>query len=221
MLERMRLRGAPVLAAILAVVGGCGGGDPARNPQPGPTTRTPCQVGERPDYFVPGPNTDDPLAIIGCARLGASGKPVEFSARVEPIGRHAYLCVNPAYHGRGQLGVYIPTACSRTPVPEGVDVVGVGIPSQAVRRYQLVIWGTVEPSTRQVVARHRTGETAAAVFTARRQLAQSVGAVRPFGVFVVELARAAACRSILVGARSRSGWSTERIRSQPKLCEPR
>jgi hypothetical protein len=48
-----------------------------------PIKSTPARsdIGERPDYFVPGP-ARGPLALLGCARLGVSGKPVEFSGNL-------------------------------------------------------------------------------------------------------------------------------------------
>ena len=174
-------------------------------------------MGERPDYFVPGPGPDDPLAIIGCARLGVSGRPVEFSAAAERIGRRPALCVNPAYRGRGQLGVYIPAHCPGNPVGRRLWVLDMGIPSQAVSGYRLVIWGKAPLTTRHVVARHRSGETAAAVFTVGPELARAVGAARPFSVFVVELDPEAACETILVRGDG-PGAETDRIPPRPKLC---
>jgi hypothetical protein len=93
-----------------------------------------------------------------------------------------------------------------------------GIPSQAVRGYRLVIWGKAGPAVRRVVARHRWGKTAAAVFTVGPELARAVGAARPFSVFVVELDPEAACETILVRGDGRAGAETERIAPRPKLC---
>jgi len=71
-----------------------------------------CAVGERPDYFVPGP-PDEPLALLGCARLGVSGKTVEFSANLAHIDGVRQECINPAYSGRGRRGFYIPAICAQ------------------------------------------------------------------------------------------------------------
>src|SRR5918992_2184397 len=204
--------GAPpgLLMAVIALIAGC-------NAPAAPTTKTPCDVGGRPDYFVPAP-LESPLAIIGCARLGVSGKPVEFSANSRPIGRRDHVCLNPAYPGRGRLGIYIPAACVPDPVSRRLAVIGVEVPRQAVRGYQLVIWGTSAASTRRVVAHHEGGRTRAAVFTVGRPLARAAGVTRPFSVFVVELHPEAACRRMLVRATGTAAPSTTWIRPQPRLC---
>jgi hypothetical protein len=208
-----------VTLALFVLIPGCDDGDRASTPSAGPTIPSACELGEPPGYFVPGPDADDPLAIIGCARLGPSGKPIEFTAHAEQIVREAHICVNAAYRGRGQLGIYIPSVCPLNPVPRGVRVLSARIPRQAVRRYELVIWGTTGASTRHVVARHHLGATAAAVFRVNRQLARAVGAKRLFSVFVVELAPEAGCQAIRVDAQGRSGSTTQRIRPHPNLCK--
>jgi hypothetical protein len=128
-------------AALAAVVAGCVDGGPATAPAADATTKARCDVGKRPNYFVPISPKSSPLAVIGCARLGVSDKRVEFSANAEPIGRKNYLCLNPAYRGRGQLGIYIPASCTPNPVSRRLAVVSVEIPRQAVRGYGLVVWG--------------------------------------------------------------------------------
>jgi len=225
------------LAALMAVIAtavltaGCNGGDESGDVARGPgasdegtptarpaeaTVKTRCEVGERPGYYVPAPE-DSPLAIIGCARLGASTKPVEFSANGERIGQRDHICLNPAYGRGGQLGAYIPNACVRDPVSRDVDVVSVEVPDQGVRGYQLVLWGTAAPSTRRVVARYHEGaETNAAVFPVRRPLARTAGATRPFSVFVVELDPAAVCVWVRATGASRS--STARVDGWPERC---
>ena len=145
-----------------------------------------------------------------------SGKPVEFSANAEPPGRKTNLCVNPAYRGRGRLGIYIPGVCLRNPIRS--EVVRIDIPVQGVRGYGLVIWGTAQASTEDVVFDHEGGESEAAVFAMSGRLAHAVGAPRPLSVFVVELAPEAACQPILVRAEGRSDPTTERIMARPKLC---
>jgi hypothetical protein len=210
-----RLRAASL--ALLALVAGCDPRIPAKNPEAGATKSTRCEVGERADYFVPGAE-GGPHTIIGCARLGASGRPVEFSADAERISREPYVCINPAYRGRGELGIYIPSICPPDPVPRRLDVIHVQIPEQAVRRYRLVIWGTVPPSTRRVVVRHHLGRSAAAVFQVNPRLAQMAGTRKPFSLFVVELFPNAACKPILVRARTSAGPATDATRSRPKVC---
>jgi hypothetical protein len=219
-----------LIAIVVAIIAGCGGDNEGRDVTGGAhqpelervvtgsanaTTESHCDIGGRPDYFVPG-GDDGPFAIIGCARLGASGKPVEFSAEYERIGRKDYVCINPAYSGRGQLGSYIPAACVRDPVSRRLDVVSIEIPGQGVRDYGLVIWGTVGPSIRTVHAGYHGGETRAAVFSVRRPLAHAVGATRPFGVFVVELSPEASCAR--VRARTPTAQITKVAEYRPRLC---
>src|SRR5215207_8435765 len=155
-----RLKRSPGNVIVMgALTAGCNGGEEGddvpngpRSVEPGPgaaraaeaTSQTRCEVGERPNYFVPGGN-DGPFAIIGCARLGVSGKAVEFSADDERIGRKDHVCLDPAYRGRGELGNYIPAVCVRDPVSRKPEVISVEIPRQAVRGYQLVMWGSVAP----------------------------------------------------------------------------
>jgi hypothetical protein len=206
-----------LIAIAVAVVAGCGGDGGSRDaahPAKAPTESR-CDIGGRPDYFVPGGEAG-PLAIIGCARLGVSGKPVEFSAESERIGREHHVCINPAYRGRGRLGMYIPTACVLDPGSRRLDVVSIEVPSQGVRDYGLVIWGTVGPSIRTVHAGYGRGETRAAVFPVRRPVAQAVGATRPFSVFVVELDPKPTCAR--VRARTRTGEITKVAEYRPRLC---
>jgi hypothetical protein len=219
-----------LIAIVVAMAPGCGGDNERRQVTGGrssteahsvpggpvkATTESHCDIGGRPDYFVPR-EADGRFATIGCARLGASGKPIEFSANHERIGRKDHVCINPAYGGRSQLGIYIPSACLRDPVSRRLDVVSIEIPSQGVRDYGLVIWGTVDPSVRIVHAGYDGGETRAAVFLVRRALAQAVGATRPFSIFVVELYPEAACARIR--ARTPMGQITKVAEYQPKLC---
>jgi hypothetical protein len=196
--------------ALVAIIAGCGGDDGGRD-----TAASRCDIGGRPDYFVPGGEAG-PLAIIGCARLGVSGKPVEFSLESERIGRKDHVCFNPAYRGRGRLGMYIPTACVLDPGSRRLDVVSIEVPSQGVRDYGLVIWGTVGPSIRTVHAGYDGRETRAAVFPVRRPTAHAVGATRPFGVFVVELHPKPTCAR--VWARTRMGEITKLAEYRPRLC---
>jgi hypothetical protein len=223
--------GLPAAAvAVLLLTGGCGGEDnnePAGTGRSGDATstvpaaesteNTRCEVGEPPRYYVP-KSEDSPLAIIGCARLGVSEKPTEFSVDPERLEGDDYLCVNPAYRGRGELGIYIPATCVSDPVPRRLDVTRIQIPRQAVRGYQLVIWGFADPSTRQIFARHRGTETTAALFHVGRPLARTVDAARPFSAFIVELPLEAACEPILLRAGGAAADNKTRIAARPNLC---
>jgi hypothetical protein len=217
----MRLRVPLVALVLLAIVAGCDASDTDTTPVADATKKYPCQVGERPGYFVPGPDPGDPVPVIGCARLGVSEKPVEFSAHAERIAGRAHVCVNPAYRGRGQLGVYIPSTCPPNPVPRRLDVLRVDVPDQGVRGYTLVVLGTANASTPEVVALHDGDEIRAAVFTVGHGLTEAVGAKRPFSVFVVELPLEAACQPIHVRGHGPSGTTRDRSRARPKHCEPR
>jgi hypothetical protein len=148
-----------------------------------------CDVGAPPEYFVPGGGA----RVIGCARLEVSGKPVEFSKQRERIGGNRYLCLNPAYRGRGQLGIYIPTVCVRRYLLDRLRILDGRVPRQAVRGYGRVSWGTAPHSVRRVVVRHRGGRERAAVFR--------VVAPRRFAVFVAGLPARSRCRSVSVRAR--------------------
>ena len=175
------------------------------------TTETRCDIGGRPDYYVPG-SAETPVAIIGCARLGLSTKPVEFTANDERFDGKDYVCLNSAYRDTRRLGAYIPNAC----VPEAratrFRVVDAEVPRQGVRGYQLVIWGTAAPSTRRVVAHYEGESTKTAVFSVRRPLTRVAGAARPFSVFVVELDPQVPACSVLLRAAGASGPSTTDLR---------
>lgn len=169
----------------------------------GPTVRTqPCDEGGPPGYFVPG----GAPAIVGCARLGVSGKPVEFSAGRERIGGESQVCLNAAYRGRGRMGIYIPSVCRSPSALRELTVFRVEVPRQAVRGYRLVIWGTVPPSAHGVVARHRVGRTAGAVLRGS------------FRVFVVELPFRAACHPIELRTTGSSSPVRVQLRTRPELC---
>jgi hypothetical protein len=173
-----------------------------------------CAVGERPDYFVPGP-PDGPLALLGCARLGGGGKPVEFSGNLAHIDGVRHACINPAYSGRGRRGFYIPAICALEPSLSRFAVRAAGQPRQGVRGYAFVIWGTTGAST-DVVAHFAGGTARAAVFKVPPGLAQDFGE-SPFGLFVMELPLSAACAPVTVTGDGPD--ATERIPPRHKLCE--
>jgi hypothetical protein len=179
------------------------------------STQVACAVGERPGYFVAGP-ADAPVALLlGCARLGVSGKRVEFSGNIAHIdgGRHA--CVNPAYSGRGQRGLYIPAICKLEPSLSRFAVRDAAQPRQGVRDYAYVIWGTAGAST-DVVANFAGGTAEAAGFRVGADLAREFGE-SSFSLFVVELPLSAACVPVTVSGGASA--ATERIPPQTKLCE--
>ena len=173
-----------------------------------------CAVGERPGYFVPGP-ANGPLALLGCARLGLSGKRVEFSANVAQIDGTRHPCVNAAYSGRGQRGFYIPAICALEPPLSRFAVRAAAQPRQGVRGYAFVIWGTTGSAT-DVVARFSGGTARATVFKVPAGLAENLGE-SPFGLFVMELPLSAACAPVTVtGERADA---IEQTPPRPKLCE--
>lgn len=190
-----------------------GGNLPARPKQARliESVSTRCDVGERPDYYVPGA-PDGPLALLGCARLGVSGKQVEISGNMDRIDGMLHMCFNPAYSGHDR---YIPAICMLDPPPSRFAIRDAGQPRQGVRGYEFVIWGTAAASTSDVVASFNAGRARAAVFKVRSKLARSFGEP-PFGLFVFELPLAAACGSVTV--RTEGPDATKRIPPRRKLC---
>lgn len=217
-----------VLFGALALSGCAAGGSPPSRvtPDDGPprqrfhearlteSTIASCAVGERPDYFVPGP-PNGPLALLGCARLGVGGKPVQFSGNLGHIDAASHACINPAYSGRGRRDFYIPAVCPLEPSLSRFAVRAAGQPRQGVRGYAFVIWGTTGAST-DVVARFAGGTARAAVFKVPPGLAQNFGE-SPFGLFVMELPLSAACAPVTVTGDGPD--ATERIPPRHKLCE--
>ena len=175
----------------------------------------PCEIGKRPGYFVPGPE-DSPLAVLGCAHLGVSGKRVEFSAHCARIEGDLHSCINPAYSGRGRRGFYIPAVCKRSPPLSRFAIRDAAQPRQGVPGYAFVIWGTAGASTSDVVTHWKDGRVRAAVLPVRAGLARRFGEA-PFSLFVVELPRAAACAPVTLHADG-SG-DTEQVPPRPKLCD--
>jgi hypothetical protein len=146
------------------------------------TTQTRCAVGERPGYFVPG----TPAVLLGCARLGVSGKRVEFSRNVARIDGERHACINPAY----RRGAFIPAMCKLGPLSRFAVR-----DARTPRGHGYVIWGTAGRAS-GVVARFPTG-------TARALI---VGEP-PLRLFVVELPRSAASGPVRVRPSGRSGPS--------------
>lgn len=206
----------PALFAALAlglIVGGCAGAEESPPPRQAPaivTTRARCDVGERPGYFVPG---DGRPVLLGCARLGVSGKRVEFSGNLGDIGGRRHACINPAYSGRGRRGFYIPAICALEPLSR-FAVRDAAQPRQGMRGYALVIWGTAGEST-GVVARFSGGTARATIIEVGPEHARNLG-VSPFRLFVMELPLSAACAAVTVTAHGSD--ATERIPARTRLC---
>jgi hypothetical protein len=208
------------LVAALAVLGflasGCDQGEAPRSDR----TRSfesrvaSCGVGDPPGYFVPGRG---PLALLGCARLGVSGKRIEFSANLGRIGGELHLCVNAAYSGRGRRGFHIPALCKLDPPPQRFAVRDLSRPRPGVRGYALVMWGTAEASTSRVEARSAGVAARAAVFTLGATDLRRFGEA-PFSLFVLEVPRRAACRPVTL-ERDRS--DSIRLPPRPDLCPQR
>ena len=196
-----------------------GDGDSTRA---GATTRTGvldsvpirCDVGERPRYFVP---ADSPPALLGCARLGVSRKRVDFSGSLSRIDGEYYLCIDPAYSGRGRRGFFIPGLCTLDQRPSRFAIRDAGQPRQGVRGYRYVIWGTAPRATPGILARFDSVTAGAAVFKVPSRRAPWTFGKAPFALFVVELPLAAACGSVTL-VREGSGAS-KRVRPHGKLCE--
>jgi hypothetical protein len=168
-------------------------------------------VGERPGYFVPGSGR---LALLGCARLGVSGKRVEFSGNLGDVDGVRHACINLGYSGRGQRGLYIPALCALEPPLSRFAVRDAAQPRQGVRGYALVIWGTAGVST-EVVARFTGGTARARIIKVGPELARNLGEP-PFRLFVMELPLSAACAGITVAANGSD--VTERIPVRTRLC---
>lgn len=196
-MERLNLpwaSAAAIAASLLPLLSACGGDGseetraPTRPELASGADRIGCAVGKAPTYFVPG----EPATIIGCAKLGASGKQVELSTSPEVIEGRSYTCINPAYAGRGQRGIYIPTVCDGERRVQGVSVLDASRPEQSVEGFGFVVWGVAQDSATSVTLQWSGGRTRAARFRAcaRGMRSRPAG---PFQVWVAELPRGARC----------------------------
>lgn len=186
------------LTALGLLLAGC---DPSGRPID--SVAIPCALGKRPAYFVPRLPVS-PLAVLGCARLGVHGKRVEFSGTLARIDGALHSCINPAYSGRGRRGAFIPSVCKFPPPLSRFAVRNAAHPRQGVRGYAFVIWGTIGPSTSEVVAHFYNGSARAAVLPVRATLAGRFGEA-PFSLFVVELPLAVRCAPVILRADGPSG----------------
>jgi hypothetical protein len=190
-------------------VAGRGGSVDDRRRRPIVTRRARCDVGERPRYFVPH-SAGTPLALVGCARLGVSGKRVEFSAGRDRIGRQWHSCIHPAYGG----GAFIPAICALEPPLTRFAVHDASTPRQGVRGYGEVVWGSTGSADRVVVHYHG-GSARAAILDVPRPLARRFGEP-PFRLFVAELPEESICSLLTVTTNG----STETIRPSAVWCVP-
>lgn len=174
---------------------------PAVAPQSGS-----CAIGARPEYFVPG---DDPLVLVGCARLPLSGQLVEFSTNFARIDGAQHLCITPAYGG----GRFIPAICKLDPPVSEFAVRDAMHPRQGVDGYGYVVWGTAG-GAQSVVAHFDEGIARAARIAVPGEVGREYGAGR-FTLFVVELPLSAACRSVSIEADG----VTARIGPKSGVCE--
>ena len=200
--------------ALGLIDGGCAVAEespPRRQAPPIETTPARCDVGERPSYFVPG---DGRPALLGCARLGVSGKRVEFSGNLGDIDGRRHACINPGYSGRGRRGFCIPARCGFEPPLSRFAVRDAAQPRQGVRGYALVIWGTAGEST-EVVARFTGGTVRATIIEVGPEHARNLGE-SPFRLFVMELPLSAACAAVTVAGNGSD--ATERIPVRRRLC---
>jgi hypothetical protein len=67
-----------------------------------------------------------------------SGKKVEFSGHLARIGSELRVCLDPAYSGRGQRGLFIPGMCLAAPLSR-FAIRRADQPRQGVRGYAFVI----------------------------------------------------------------------------------
>jgi hypothetical protein len=177
------------------------------------TTQAHCAVGKRPGYFVP-TAAKGPALLVGCARLGVSGRRIEFSGDLESIDGRRASCMNPAYAGRGNRGFYIPTVCAFGPLNR-FAVRDAQHPREGVRDYALVVWGTAAPSAAEVVIRFAREAARAAVFNVGPVLARRMGQPA-FSFFVVELPLRAAC--VPISFREQRTGETRRVAPKPTVC---
>lgn len=176
-MSRGTAKGWVALACATLAVTACGDDEQAPPGQPedqtvrsvGAVKARWCEVGSRPDYFVP---TDKPPVVFGCARLTASDETVELSANAESFGGRLDVCINPAYPGRGSDGSYIPASCVSQPVPTRLRVVDASEPGSGRSAYDFVIWGTAGVASRTVMATSGDQAARAAVFPIEPPLAK-------------------------------------------------
>jgi hypothetical protein len=199
------VRPALALLALGALLGDCGREERPVAGRQSATVPARCDVGGKPGYFVP---ASSPPVLIGCARLGVSGKRVELSTSPVRIDGEPHTCVDPAY-GRGR---FIPGIC--VPDPSRLEIRDASRPRQAVRGHAFVVWGTAPASTISVTARSGGATARAAVFEASPVRAGEP----PFSVFVLELPVPAECGRITVVAQGSAASGAGRTRLRRSAC---
>jgi hypothetical protein len=203
----------PTVLLLAAVVVGCGSGSTATTDVRAGARPIACDIGGRPDYFVPG---GPKAVIIGCLRLLSSGRTVEFTADSEHIARGRYVCLNPAYPARGRRrGSYIPNVCVKRAHSRRFGVINAKVPPQGVEGYSLVLWGTGPAGLDRIGVQFRRGRTRAEVLDVDRSIATEIGLRKPFSVFVAELPKDSACDEIVIEV---DGRRADRIRSRSEPC---
>jgi hypothetical protein len=165
---------------VRAILAACGVLAAACSTAAAPARPASCDVGARPDYFVP---ADGPSVVVGCAVLPLSGRRVEFSVDVE---RGGHLCVNPAYGD----GAFIPAICRLHPPLTQLAIRDAMQPRQGVDGYGFVVWGTAGDA-RAVRVRFDSGAVRAALLPVPEEIAREHGE-DPFTLFVAELPPTAA-----------------------------
>jgi hypothetical protein len=170
-----------LVRAILAVCGvAAAAGTVAPTRAATPTRPASCEIGARPDSFVP---ADGPSVVVGCAKLPVSGRRVEFSVNLEGEG---HLCVNPAYGD----GAFIPAICRLHPPLSELAIRDARQPRQGVDGYGFVVWGTAGDE-RSVRVRFEGGVARAVLLPVPDEIARDHGE-DPFTLFVAELPASAA-----------------------------
>lgn len=173
---------------------------------PAPAQLASCEIGARPDYFIPG---DSSAAILGCVRLPVSGQRVEFSAKRARLDGAEHLCINPAY-GSGQ---FIPAICKLEPPAPQFAVRDARQPREGAEGYGYVIWGTAGDA-QSVLASFEGGTADAVVIAVPAEIARDYDEIS-FKLFVVELPLAAACGQVTIEADEASAA----IEPQPTTCQ--
>jgi hypothetical protein len=141
-----------------------------------------------------------PGITVGCAELGISGRTVPISAhpsRIDGGRRDSYTCLNPAYRGRGNPGMFIPAVCAEAHSVEELRVLDLRVPRQGVRRFERVVWGIAPTGLARAVVSSEDAGYSAAIFEVDADLVSRAGLGSPgFAVFMAELPANSTCRDV-------------------------